>query len=109
MRSSLLFQDFTKRGVLVKFHEFAKGGYNAHNITLCSIYNLYTYLLYVIKSYLKPKRSQFKYKFQSKNGSEDHVQHIQGLAVLSRLVVILHGEGDGVYHDEDEDGVLEGR
>lgn len=58
-------------------------------------------------SYLKPKGSQFKYKLQSKNSSEYHIEHVQSLAVLGGLVVVLHGEGDGIDHDKHEDGILE--
>ena len=58
------------------------------------------------RSHLKSKSSKFEDELKSEEDGEDDVEAVQHLGVGSRLVVVLHGEGQGVEHDRHEHRVL---
>lgn len=59
------------------------------------------------KSNLRFEGEYLEDELESEDCSEEHVEYVQPLGVRCRLVVELHGQGDRVDHDEDEDDVLE--
>ena len=56
--------------------------------------------------YLKSKSSKFEYKLQCEKYCEYYVQGVKYLRVELRLLIELHGEGQGVEHDGHEHRVL---